>query len=139
MHKQIPGLKDQLGLVKFQLGEVTRLEGEAPKAAAGAPFPVVMSATAVGLCLKQARTVLEDAASLITAEIAFFEDADSRLSELQEKGEDESARAEIESLTREVAAREAITAGTAVYCMQAVPAAIVFMAKGMEKARSYRS
>lgn len=139
MHKQIPGLKDQLGLVNYQLGEVTRLENEAPKATTGGPFPVVMSATAVGLCLKQARTLLEEAAILLTTEIAFYEDTDQQLAELQAKGDDATAKADIETIGKEVAAREAITAGTAVYCMQAVPAAIVFMAKGMEKARSYRS
>lgn len=139
MHKQIPGLKDQLGLVNYQLGEVTKLEGEAPKAAPGAPFPVVMSATVVEKCLSEARSLLEKAAVLLKTEIDYFEEFDRQLAELQGKGDDETAQADIEKITKEAAAREAITAGTAAYCLQAVGAASVFMLKGLEKARSYRS
>lgn len=139
MHKQIPGLKDQLGLVNYQLKEVKKLEDEAPKAASGAPFPVVMSATVVEMCLSEARSLLEKAATLLQTEIDYFEEVDRKLAELGAKGDDETAKADIEKTNKEAAAREAITAGTAAYCVQSVGAATVYMLKGMEKARSYRS
>ncbi len=117
-HKQLFGLKDQLGLVNYQLGEVTKLEAEAPKAGENAPFPVVMSATVIGLSLKKARELLEEAQGILQGEISFYETC----------GDDFSSPA-----------REGLTAGQAAYCMQSVAAATVYMLKGMEKARSYRS
>lgn len=137
-HKQLFGLKDQLGLVNYQLGEVAKLEGEAPKAGDSAPFPVVMSATVVDLSLKQARNLLEDAAGTLKAEISFYEESDRVIAELQ-AGEDDNKATAIDAETKKASAREALTAGRAAYCMQAVSAATVFMLKGMEKARSYRS
>lgn len=137
-HKQLFGLADQLGLVNYQLGEVAKLEAEAPTAGESAPFPVVMSATVVGLSLKQARTLLEEAAAMLSAEISFYEESDRKLAELQASTDENKATA-IEAETRSASAREALTAGRAAYCVQAVGAASIFMLKGMEKARSYRS
>lgn len=137
-HKQLFGLKDQLGLVNYQLGEVAKLEAEAPKAFDSAPFPVVMSATVVELSLKQARKLLEEAAEMLGAEISFYEASDRRIEELQ-AGTDENKATAIEAQTKNASAREALTAGRAAYCVQSVGAASIFMLKGMEKARSYRS
>lgn len=137
-HKQLFGLKDQLGLVNYQLGEVAKLESEAPKAGDSAPFPVVMSATVVELSLKQARGLLTEAAGLLQAEISFYEESDSRIAEIQGGNGDDKATA-VDAETKKASAREALTAGRAAYCMQAVGAASIFMLKGMEKARSYRS
>jgi len=139
MHKQIAGLKDQLSTINYQLSEVTKLESEAPQAAPGAPFPVVMSATVVAMCLSQARSLLENAAALLKTEIDYYEGFDTQLAALQAKGDDETAKADIEKLSKEAAAREPVTAGRAAYCMQAGAAVQIFMFKGMEKARSYRA
>jgi|AGTN01.3.fsa_nt_gi hypothetical protein len=137
-HKQLFGLKDQLGLVNYQLGEVAKLEAEAPQAGDSAPFPVVMSATVVGLSLKQARNLLQEAADMLTGEINFYEASDRRIEEFQASTDENKATA-IEAETKNASAREALTAGRAAYCMQSVGAANIFMLKGMEKARSYRS
>jgi hypothetical protein len=139
-HKQLFGLKDQLGLVNYQLGEVTKLEAEAPKMDATSPFPVVMSSTVVGLSLKTARTLLEEAAGMIGDEISFYESTDRRIDEIKATGDDEATKnTAVEAVNKEAAAREPHTAGRAAYCMQSVAAAQIFMLKGMEKARSYRS
>ncbi|HEY9774537.1 MAG TPA: hypothetical protein V6C81_12110 [Planktothrix sp.] len=139
MHKQIHGLTDQLGLVNYQLGEVTKLDAEAPKAAPGAPFPLVMSATVVGKSLGKARELLTEAKTLLEGEIGFFTGIDQCLAEHQTIADETAKTAAIEATNKEAGAREATTAGIAAYCMQAVAAASVFMLKGMEKARSYRS
>lgn len=138
-HKQLNGLKDQLGLVNYQLGEVTKLDAETPKAGESAPFPVVMSATVIGLSLGKARELLDEAKGLLQAEIDFYEASDRRIADIQ-AGSDEAAKATaLEAETKAASAREALTAGRAAYCMTAVAAAQPFMLKGMEKARGYRS
>lgn len=137
-HKQLFGLKDQIGLINFNLGEVAKLEAEAPKAGEGAPFPVVMSAKVVSLSLGKARGLLEEAAALIQAEIDFYEAHDRLVAEIGAKEDAEKATL-IEAEVKKASAQEPITAGIAAYCMQSVPAALIFMVKGMEKARSYRS
>lgn len=139
-HKQLFGLKDQLGLVNYQLGEVGKLEAEAPKAGDSAPFPVVMSATVIGLSLGKARELLTEAAGLLQEEIGFYEASDRRIEEIQtgEKEDADKATA-VEAETKTASAREALTAGRAAYCVQVVGAASILMLKGMEKARSYRS
>jgi hypothetical protein len=139
-HKQLFGLKDQLGLVNYQLTEVGKLEAEAPTAGDSAPFPVAMSATVVGLSLNQARKLLEEAASMLKDEISFYETSDRRIAEIQAgEGDDATKTTALEAQSKSASAREALTAGRAAYCIQSVAAASVFMLKGMEKARSYRS
>jgi hypothetical protein len=133
-HKQLFGLKNQLGLVNYQLEEVGNLEAEAPKADATAPFGVVMSATVVELSLNQARHLLEEAASILQGEIDFYEESDRQIADSQSSND----AALTDSLTKAAQAREALTAGRAAYCMQSVCASTVFKLKGMETARSYR-
>ncbi len=138
-HKQLAGLTDQLGLVNYQLREVGKLEADAPQKGENAPFPVVMSATTIGRCLGKARHLLEEAAELLQAEISFYEASDRKIEEINAGEGDDATKADaVTAETKAASAREAETAGIAAYCMQAVPASVVFMAKGMEKARSYR-
>ena len=77
---------------------------------------------------------------MLQDEISFYEASDRKIAEIQTGSEDDAAKATaVEAEAKTASAREALTAGRAAYCLQAVGAANILMLKGMEKARSYRS
>ena len=77
---------------------------------------------------------------MIGDEISFYESTDRRIDEIKATGDDEATQSTaIEAVNKEASTREPQTAGKAAFCMQTVAAAQIYMLKGMEKARSYRS
>lgn len=137
MSKQIAPLKAQINVIEKHLETLRGLEESYSKAPEGSPFPVVMTAEAVGHCLTAAHSLLQEASSILKAELKFFEESAQQVA-LLETSSEEGAAAKLETLRQEIAAREPLTAGRAVFAMQCVPAALVFMAKVMENDRGYR-
>jgi hypothetical protein len=140
VHKQIPGLTAQLNVIYVLLGWLDELETSATAADESAIFPVRMTAEAVGLCLSEARRLLEKARQVLRDELTFFEEADRkvRLVEQGSAGEEEKLAAKTE-ISRAISNREPLTAGRAVFAMQTLPSVLIFLAKAMENDRGYRS
>jgi hypothetical protein len=136
MHKQLFGLKDQIGLIRRELRKVKQLEAKAPKAAPGANFGEKMTAKLVGLSLSKSRKDLEEVRDLLQVEIDFYVETDAKLAQLQ-AAETPDAEA-VAQVTKDQADREGGTAALGAYAMQVGAAVQVVLFKVKEKDRAYR-
>jgi hypothetical protein len=136
--KQFLGCTDQRELVINRLEEVARLEAEAPRVSENNAWSK-MPALKIGRSLKTARFLLEEADSILTAEIDFYSEAQSKIDTIMSGADDDTKIAALSAILAEAQPREPETAGLAAYCMASITATQIFAVQAMEKARSYRS